>query len=169
MRYSRHVPILLFCFFGAYSHALTFSVRPGPPFVSIQVGSATQLDTVTFTVPPGASGNATPIVGAPVVEMTVLGYSGSNQSNYQLTVNSSSGLVSGSGARIPFSNFSWTTRDGDIPAGRFNDSSTQLILFEGHGNRARGITDYLTFQYDNALVYPGGTYTGRLVYTVTQL
>jgi hypothetical protein len=171
MGYSRFVPLAL-AFAHVPSHALLFSVRPGPPFVYIQVGGSGQtIDTVTFTVPAGpGAGSGTPIVGAPVIPITVLGYSGRNQANYRITMNSAAGFTNPSGARIPFSDFSWTTRDGDIPAGQFNDSANQLLLqYNGRGNRARGITDYLTFSYANTSVYPGGTYTGRVVYTVTEL
>jgi hypothetical protein len=172
MRHSRLFASLIVLAYVAPSHALRFSVQPGPPFVYIEVGSNTQtIDTVTFTVPAGpGAGTGTPVVGAPVIPITVLGYSGGNQSNYRITMNSAAGLTNSTGARIPFSEFSWTTRDGDIPTGQFNDSANQLLLqHNGRGNRARGITDYLTFSFANTAIYPSGVYTGLIVYTVTEL
>ena len=119
MGHSRLLASLVVLAYVATSDALLFSVQPGPPFIYIEVGSNTQtIDTVTFTVPTGpGAGNGTPFVGAPVIPITVLGYSGGNQSNYRITMNSAAGLSSPTGARIPFSEFSWTTRDGDIPPG----------------------------------------------------
>jgi len=75
MGHSRLLASLVALAYVAPTHALRFSVQPGPPFVFIEVGSNTQtIDTVTFTVPAGPSaGNGAPVVGAPVIPITVLG------------------------------------------------------------------------------------------------
>ena len=105
-----------------------------------------------------------------MIPITVLGYGGQNRTDYTVTMNSAAGLVNATGGSIPFSDFSWTTQDGDLPAGRFDNSAAQLLQqVRQRGRRARGITDYLTFSYANTSVYPGGTYSGRVVYTITQL
>jgi hypothetical protein len=180
---ARLLVIALLAALPAEAHALRFSIAPIVPFVYIQVGHgslsrdglfgppAGQVDEVLFTLPPGVqSGDGTPLVGTPVMPILFLGYSGSNRANYRVTMNSAAGLVNGSGDQIPFSDFTWTTQDGDIPAGQFNDSANQLLQqYNFNGNRARGVVDYLTFSYANTVVRPGGTYTGRVVYTITEL
>jgi hypothetical protein len=153
------------------------------PFVYIQVGSGTislpglpaggpgGVQEVVFNLPAGVqAGDGTSLIGTPVIPVAFLGYSGRNQANLLVTVDSSGGLTSGRGGRMPFSEFSWTTRDGDIPAGQFNGSANQLLVsYRGRGRRVRGIVDFLTFSYANNAVYPPGSYTGRVVYTVTSL
>jgi hypothetical protein len=180
---ARFFVIAVFAVLPAGAHALRFSVAPLFPFVYIQVGHgdlsvhgmlgppAGQVDEVLFTLPAGVqSGDGTPVVGTPVIPILFLGFSGGNRANYRVTMNSAAGLVNGSGELIPFSDFSWTTQDGDIPAGQFNGAANQLLAqYNFNGNRARGVVDYLTFSYANAVVRPGGTYTGRVVYTITEL
>jgi hypothetical protein len=169
--YTRFITLMLLGAVAMPSHALRFNVRAGAPFVFVQVGASTAaVDEVVFNVAGTTAGNGTPIVGAPVVPITVLGYSGTRRTAYSVTMNSATGLVNAAGVTIPFSDFSWTTRDGDLPAGRFDDSASQILQqVSRRGRPARGITDYLTFSYANTAVYPGGTYTGRVVYTITQL
>jgi hypothetical protein len=130
-----------------------------------------QIDEVLFTLPPGVqAGDGTPVVGTPVMPILFLGNGVGNQTSYRVTMNSASGLVNATGNLIPFSDFSWTTQDGDIPAGQFNGSANQLLAqYSFNGNATRGIVDYLTFSYANTVVRPGGTYTGRVVYTITEL
>jgi hypothetical protein len=178
--------ILLFVLLSApalTAHAVRFSVQPVLPFVYIQIGHgsmsdygllgppAGQIDEVVFALPAGGqAGDGTPIAGTPVIPIMFLGYSGGNRANYLVTMNSSAGLVNARGDRIDFSEFSWTTQDGDIPPGQFDDSANQLLQqYSGNGRRARGVVDYLTFSFANVQIHPGGTYTGRVVYTVTEL
>jgi hypothetical protein len=180
---TRTVLVALLAALPVVAHAVRFSLTPSPPFVYIQVGHgdlsilgmfgppAGQVDEVVFTLPPGVqSGDGTPIIGTPVMPILFLGKSGGNQANYRVTMNSTAGLVNATGDVIPFADFSWTTQDGDIPAGQFNGSANQLLAqYNFNGNRARGVVDYLTFAYANTVVRPGGTYTGRVVYTITEL
>ena len=169
--------------FALPGHALRFSVAPIIPFVYIQVGHgalsaygllgppANLVDVVSFSIPPGVQpGDGTPIVGGPVIPIAFLGYSGGNQANYMVTMNSASGLVNGTGDVIPFTEFSWTTQDGDIPPGQFDGSANQFLAqYNGRGRRARGVVDYLTFSYANSTIYPPGAYSGRVTYTISQL
>jgi hypothetical protein len=167
---KRLLALSLLLAFSLPGHALRFSVAARPPFVFIQVGHGelstygllgppvAQVDQVTFPLPPGVQfGDGTPIVGTPVIPIALLGYSSGNQANYLVTIDSSGGLVNGNGDVIPFSDLSWTTQDGF------------LQQYNRRGRRARGVVDYLTFSYANTSTYPGGTYSGRVTYTITNL
>ena len=175
--------ILVLAAISAPCYALRFSIAGGIPFIYVQVGHgflstygllgppAGQIDEVTFAFPGGVSiGDGTEIIGTPVMPIAFLGYSGGNQANYQVTVDSSAGLVSGSGDVIPFSEIRWTTQDGHIPGGQFDGSPNQFLQqYNFRGNRSRGVVDYLTFIYSNSIVPPAGTYQGRVTYTITLL
>ena len=183
MGHKFFLTVLLACAWSWPAHALRFSVNVTAPLVYIQVGHgelssygllggpASQVDEVVFNFPPGTqTGDGTPVTGTPVIPFAFLGYSGRNQANYRINIDSSAGLTNVRGDRLPFSEFSWTTQDGDIPAGQFNDSANQLLLdYRGRGRRMRGVVDYLTFSYNNTQIYPAGTYTGRVIYTITEL
>lgn len=175
---------LILSAFCVPGYALRFSVTSSPPFVFIQIGHgdlstyglfgppSSQVDEVTFPFPAGVTaGDTTPIVGTPVIPIAFLGYSGGNQANYQVAMSSTGRLSNGTGGEISFSQISWTTQDGDIPAGTFSDIPTSQFLqqYNFRGNRARGVVDYLTFSYANTTVPPAGTYTGRVTYTITLL
>ena len=164
-------------------YALRFSIASGVPFIYIQVGHglmsnygllggpAGQIDEVTFPIPGSVSiGDGTEITGTPTIPIAFLGYSGGNQANYQVTIDSSGGLVNATSNVIPFSQIRWTTQDGDIPGGQFDGSPNQFLQqYNFRGNRARGVVDYLTFIYRNTTVPPAGNYRGRVTYTVTLL
>ncbi|UCG72167.1 MAG: hypothetical protein JSV45_13095 [Chromatiales bacterium] len=177
--------ILLFAsLWFSTAHALRFSVRATTPFVYVQIGHgdlssygllgppASLIDEVAFTFPAGVqSGDGTPVAGTPVIPIAFLGYSGRNRSIYRITIDSSAGLTNINGDSMPFSEFSWVTQDGDIPAGQFNNSPNQLLFqYSQRGRRrARGIVDYLSFSYANTQIYPAGVYTGRVFFTITEL
>ncbi len=176
--------LLLFLFAVATpSHALRFSIAAAPPFVYIQVGTgdlatyglfggpSSQVDEVSFPIPAGVTaGDGTEIIGTPVMPIAFLGYSGGNQANYQVTIDSSSGLISENNDVIPLSQIRWTTQDGDIPGGQFTGSPNQFLQqYNLRGRRSRGIVDYLTFIYTNTIVPQAGTYRGRVTFTMTLL
>lgn len=179
---TRLIAVVLFlsC---AQVQALQLTVNLSFPFVFIQIGHglissfgmfgppAGLIDEVAFTFPGGVQpGDGTPVAGMPVIPIMVLGYSGGNRVRFVVTMNSSVPLVNADGDTIPFSDFSWTTRDGDIPAGAFDGTTQQqLVSMNVFYPRGRGMVDYLTFSYSNANVYPAGNYQGRVVYTVTNL
>jgi len=175
---NRVLLLLLLLAFAIPSYALRFSVGAGPSFIYIQIGSGAlgtyglfglpnQIDQVDFPIPGGVSaGDGTPIIGTPVMPILFLGYSGGNQANYLITMDSSGGLVNLTGDVIPFSQISWTTQDGDIPGGVFDNSANQLLQqYSRNGRRARGVVDYLTFSYANTTAPPAGTYSGRVTFT----
>ena len=175
---------MLVCVWGSTAHALRFSVRATTPFVYVQIGHgdlssygllggpASLVDEIVFSFPPGVqSGDGTPITGTPTIPIAFLGKSVSNLNTWRVNIDSAAGLSNGSGDVMPFSEFSWITQDGEIPGGQFNNSANQLLMqYSRRGNRrARGVVDYLTFSYANTNIYPSGVYTGRVIFTITEL
>jgi hypothetical protein len=80
-----------------------------------------------------------------------------------LTVNSSGGIVSGASV-IPFTEFSWITSGGtEIPSGSFSGSTSQPLLSFSTSNE---VSVCLLFQFANSTIYPPGTYTGQLTYSL---
>lgn len=149
-------------------NALQFTWGPPLPFVYIKVGSQGNVETVTFTVPAGQAGSGTAIAGSPTVEIRFIGRRFRNgPSSYIVTMDSSAGLINGTGGSMPFSDFSWTTRDGEFPDGQFDDSANQILT--QYTGPFLGFEDLMTFSYANTSVYPEGTYTGRITYTITHL
>lgn len=79
-------------------------------------------------------------------------------------------LVDATGDTIPFSTISWTSSgNGDtgsepFPAGTFVAGGVQSV-----GSMASNTWNEScwTFSYSNANAYPGGTYTGRVIYTLS--
>ena len=176
----RFIAILLVCLLPPSASALEVQINISTPFVYIQVGHGLfrrfglsgppvgLVDEVEFTLPAGVvPGTGTPVTGAPEIPIALLGYSGGGQARFTVTMNSSVALNDGGGNTIPFNEISWSTRDGDIPDGRFDGSAAQTLLtFDRSWPRGRGVVDFLTFSYDNDTVYAAGTYTGRVVYTI---
>ena len=176
--------LLIACAWSSTAHALRFSVRATTPFVYVQIGHgdlssygllgppASLVDEIVFTFPPGVqSGDGTAVTGGTVIPIAFLGKSVGRQNTWRINMDSAAGLTNGSGDSMPFSEFSWTTQDGDIPGGQFNNSANQLLLqYSRRSNRrARGIVDYLTFSYANTTIYPPGVYQGRVIFTITEL
>lgn len=187
----RHLPIALILFalisLPRVATAVEIQINQRDPFVYIQIGHgdlnrsglfgppSSLVDEVSFAFPIGVRpGDGTPIAGTPTIPIALLGLSvGGNAANFRVTMDSSAGLLNGSGDLLLFSEISWTTTDGDIPSGQFDDSGNQLLMeyqFAPINNdKGRGVIDYLTFSYANDRIYPAGTYTGRVVYTITEL
>lgn len=185
----RHLPALFVALIAAIlspraTNAVEIRINRTNPFVYIQIGHGDlrrrglfgppsgQVDEVSFTFPAGVQpGDGTPVLGTPTIPIALLGLSVGNQANYRVTVNSSAGLTNEFGDMLPFAEISWTTTDGDIPSGTFDDSANQFLLEYNFAptNRGRGVIDYLTFSYANDTIYPAGTYTGRVIYTITEL
>ena len=138
---QRTIAALIIGLLSLSAQALRLNIRTTTPFVYIQVGHgevssygmfgppAGLVDEVTFVFPAGvAPGDGTDIIGTPVIPVMVLGYSGGNRARYTVTMNSSAPLTNGSGNTIPFNEFSWTTQDGDIPAGAFDGGAQQTLV-----------------------------------------
>lgn len=94
--------------------------------------------------------------------------SGSNTATVTATVPAA--LVNASGDQIAFSRLSWTTSgNGDtggqpFPAGTFVSGGVQTVGTIAQNQWAESCW---TFRYSNTTVPPQGTYTGRVLYTVT--
>jgi len=89
-------------------------------------------------------------------------------SNATLTVTSPASLVSGANT-LPFNQISWVSGgNGDatatIPSGTFAGGSTQTILSV---TRNTWFESCLQFQYANSAVFPAGTYSNTVTYTLT--
>lgn len=185
----RHLSVFIVALIAATlppraADAVEIRINRTNPFVYIQIGHGDlrrrglfgppsgQVDEVSFAFPAGVRpGDATPVLGTPTIPIALLGLSVGNQANFRVTVNSSAGLTNEFGDTLPFSEISWTTTDGDIPGGTFDDSASQFLMeynFAPTG-RGRGVIDYLTFSYANDAIYPAGTYTGRVIYTIMEL
>lgn len=185
----RHLPALIVLILTASipaspAHAVEIRINRTTPFVYVQVGHgdlrrrglfgppSNQIDEVIFSFPAGVQpGDGTPVAGTPTIPIALLGLSPGNQTNFRVTVNSSGPLSNEFGDTLPFSEIGWTSSDGDIPSGAFDDSANQFLMNYNLAptNRGRGVIDYLTFSYSNDTIYPAGTYTGRVVYTITEL
>ncbi len=153
---------------GTVLAEITFTFKGAPAEVRIRVGAVSGVTTVVHAVPLSLSGDGTPISGAPAgvaIEVSTRRETSRemNQAYYIVTADSSVPLSSGLDT-IPFTKISWTSQDGDIPAGRFDGTSAQVIR---DLTRARwSISDRLTFIYDNDQAVPAGTYTGTVTYTI---
>ncbi len=183
MSCSRALVLSIVGVLSVAANAVQVQVGVTTPFVYIQIGHgqisalglfgppAGQIDEVSFVFPAGVRpGDGTPVIGTPVMPVALLGYSGGGQANFRITMNSAAPLGNGNGDTLPFSEFSWIAQDGDINNGQFDDSANQLLQqFNYFWPRGRGVIDYLTFSYDNDQIYAPGTYTGRVVYTITEL
>ena len=132
------------------------------PWVLLRVGSAgATVNTVQFNVPAALLGTGIPLPGDASIDVMVRTRF-SSPTPISLLADSSGGLVSGTNS-IPFSQISWVSSDGDIPAGTFTGTSAQIIY---QFNQSQLLTDTLSFQYNNTLVPVAGDYLGRVRYTV---
>ena len=140
-----------------------------PAEVRIRVGAQAGITTVVHEVPASLTGDGTPISGTPagvLIEVSARRATFFEWLNarYIVTADSSTPLSSGT-TTIPFTDISWTSQDGDIPSGRFDGSSAQVIL--GATRAYYQVRDWLTFTYDNTRFLPAGEYTGTVTYTVS--
>jgi hypothetical protein len=138
------------------------------PYVYLEIGTVGAIvDQISFRVAtlPGAGpvrGESTGLYPVPVIGDGLLTAPGTAT----LTVNSANPLEDGRGNRIPFSEVYWTGA-GDIPGGQFAGSAQQII-FQQAAHRGRlKINGAMSFFYRNQNYYPAGTYTGRVIYTLT--
>jgi hypothetical protein len=171
MRFRQLLLTLILSAFAVPAGALTFrwnSLIYWFSFVYIEVGASDSVTTVNFAVPAGQAGNGVAVVGTPPVLFRVIGRrSLLGSSNYVVTIDSSAALRNQGGVPLPLSNFSWTSAQGEFAAGQFNGTANQQ-LFRYTGSYL-GFEDMLTFRYRNTTVYPSGTYTGRVHFTIAQL
>ena len=161
---------IVLCFLASPGQAAIYLIWFGAPEeLYIRVGAQTGITTVTHDVPAANIGDGTPITGMPT-QVFIEAYARQSnfwralQTRFVITADSSIPLSNGS-AIIPFSDISWTSQDGTIPAGRFNGTSSQVILNDTMA--LFGVNDQLTFVYDNTRLLPAGTYAGSVTYTVS--
>jgi len=171
MRLCRLSAIVVLCAFATPAGALTFtwnSLIYWLPFVYIEVGAGEPVATVNFSVPAGQAGNGVAVVGTPAVLVRVIGRRTLlGSSSYVVTVDSSTALRNARGVPLPLSNFTWTAAQGEFAAGTFNGTVNQQ--FFRYTGSYLGFEDMLTFRYRNTTVFPSGTYTGQVRFTIAQL
>lgn len=157
--------LLAICLAAAPSaFAVTTVLNPPPSEVRLRVGAAAAVTTVAFTITAANAGNGTPINGAPanVIITAEARQTGCIAKNATLSVTTPANLISGVNT-IPFSTISWTSSDGDIASGTYLAPGTlPLATF----SNCRRVTNTRTFRFDNAQVYPSGTYSGTATYTL---
>lgn len=158
--------LLAACMSACPAYSAVFTVRNRPP-AQIQLtigGGGSHISAVRFNVQPGELGNGTPIQGNPPIRVVIANRATPNYSRTAvLSVDSSTPLTNGA-ATLPFTAFSWTSRDGDVPAGRFDGSNNQFLLSFPN---SFSIRDSHRFFYDNTAILEAGSYTGRVIYTLS--
>lgn len=94
---------------------------------------------------------------------------GGGAADARLTVTSPSSLVSGTNS-IPFNNISWVSSGNSdatptIPSGTFPAAggATTLLMVD----RNTWFESCMQFNYANTAIFPAGTYTNRVTYTLT--
>lgn len=157
-------------FYSSFALAeIVFFKKGAPSEVRVKVGADTGVTTVNYEVPGVMNGDGTPISGEPagvLIQVSARRATAreGNQVYYILTADSSVPLTNGV-STIPLTEISWTAQDGDIPDGRFDGTSSQIIL--GLTRARWQVSDWHTFTYDNTLVLPAGVYTGTVTYTIS--
>lgn len=135
-----------------------------PPLVLLSIGSyGSAVDQVSFNVSASQLGSGNPVNGSPRIRVIVANRATPRFSRTAvLSVDSSTPLTNGS-ASVPFTEISWQSRYGDVPAGRYDGSSNQFLMSFPNSFL---ILDYHSFRYDNTSILAAGTYTGRVTYTL---
>lgn len=138
------------------------------PYVYLEIGTAGAIvDQISFRVAalPGTGpvrGESTGKYPVPLIGDGLLTAPGTAT----ITINAAIPLQDGRGNQIPFSEVYWTG-GGDIPSGQFAGSAQQII-FQQSAHRGRlKINGAMAFFYRNQNYFPAGTYTGRVIYTLT--
>lgn len=153
---------------SAAAEAIVFNIaNRATPRISIRVGGGgNNISEVEFTVPATQIGNGTAVAGSPTIRIElVVRSSGANTLTATLSADSLSHPLtsgSGSGSTIPFSDISWSSRDGDIPAGSFAAVTDQVMVSFPSSRRIR---DRHIFSYANTRAAEAGEYEGRVIYT----
>lgn len=155
---------------SAAAGAITFNLKnQASNEISIKVGTgSTKVSEVAFSIPASQLGNGTTITGSPTIKIKVeIRATGTNPLTAFLTVDSFTNPLQiidpGSTNSIPFSQISWTSRNGDIPSGTFAGTIDQPLV--DFPSSQRKLDDFHTFIYANTLSLEAGTYTGQVTYT----
>jgi hypothetical protein len=160
--------VLLAALFSGSAEAVTVAVANGPPRIILRVGGAGGgINLVTFTLTAANVGNGTPVNAAPAILVRATARELAATAGTRiatLTADSSTALSNGADT-IPFTTISWTAAgDLDIPAGTFTGAAGQVLTSFVTSNQ---VSANHTFSYDNAQVFPAGTYNGRVIYTLS--
>jgi hypothetical protein len=188
MRYAVITIMRLFVLFAAFlasvpCRASLIAVDDAPRELRLQVcASGGAISVVSFTVPAASVGNAVAVVGtfagtcgagtcpAGVVYLDAEARSyngGIGGDTATLSVNSAAPLSDGAGNTIPFTQISWIASGFapiSIPSGAFSGSASQVLDTFVTSQRNQQCH---AFQYLNDQYFPGGTYNGRVTYTMT--
>jgi hypothetical protein len=146
-----------------------------PPSIYIQVGTlGATIDTVTFPLGAQPLGTAVPQQEAAVhIEVAYRrgGNATPNRAFVTMTPSPAAGLQDVSGTFfVPWTQFAWTSSNtAQLPSGTFTGAANQaLVNFFAPRNQTRTRIANFTYRYLNTISVPvGGTYTGRVTYTVT--
>lgn len=182
---------------GAAHAVVTYFNGAGVRSITLRVGSNNAtINTVTFDVAnanvapspapvQGVAGNgATPTAPAGGI-LVVLSTNrrGSAPDVVKLLADSSAGMACQMGVctttplTIPFNTVSWTSYEvggggftAGVASGAFTGSASQTLFsatIPGGSGNSLLVANVLIFSYDNATLYPSGTYRGRVVYSAT--
>jgi hypothetical protein len=171
----RHLHTLLKCLFvclslwSATAAAIIFNLNNrATPRISIRVGGGgNNISEVTFTVPASQLGTSTAIAGSIRIRIQLdIRASGASPLTGFLTVDSFSNPLTNtdvtSTSTIPFTEISWSARDGDIPSGSYQGILDQpIVSFQS----SQSYRDFHRFSYANTMLIESGTYEGRVIYT----
>ena len=135
--------------------------------ITIRVGNNNNVNTVSFSVPANTVGNDTAVTGSNRIRIEArIQATAANPLTGYLTIDSlTNPLINNSPSSsetIPFTEISWTARDGDIPLGSYQEMVNQPLVSFQSSQRYR---DFHTFSYANTEVIEAGTYEGRVTYT----
>jgi hypothetical protein len=186
--------VLLLVAMPAAQAVFTFIPLATPRTITLQVGAAgATVNNVVFDVT-GAniSPTPTPVTGVPDASTPATSPAGgvrirmsaqwpTGNSVVRLTVSSPAGLTctggSGCGTTIiPFTTISWVAYEHDvtfptfdIQNGTFTGAANQSLAAFSCCGGANGVqmANTLIFQYNNATLYPAGSYQGRVTYTAS--
>jgi hypothetical protein len=166
------------------ARALTVVVANNAPQIALRIGApGNTVSTVSFNVAAATAGTGAAVLGTtnaaagsaqapnflaacPANNVRVWARARSTAGlprTATLSVNSTGGVVSGANV-IPFTDFGWIASGGtELPSGSFSGSTAQPLLSFPTSNE---VSVCLQFQFANTTIYPAGTYTGQLTYSL---
>lgn len=123
-----------------------------------------RIGEVAFKIKARDLGNGVALRGKPDMKIKVANRATPNNSRVAvLSVDSSIALRNGSHT-TPFTSISWVAKNNNIPSGRYDGSSNQLLFSFVNSQEVK---DKHRFFYDNIGILEAGIYTGRVTYTLT--